>query len=70
MKKIYVALLGRNPSDNLMEKHKIVYVIAENDDEAKVLAKEKWIAEKVHVDGVKSIEEIDGYKISVHNKEL
>jgi len=65
MKKLYVALLGRNPSNNLMEEHKLVYVVAKNDDEAKVLAKKKWLAEKVHIDGIESIDIVDGYRVSL-----
>ena len=63
-KYLYAVLLGGKIRKNhLMEDHHLVFVIAENDKEARKLAKKKWDAEEIHVDGTQKIENIDGYKI-------
>ena len=63
MKKLYIALLGKSSSDDLVEQHKIVYVVAENKKEAEISAKKKWKVLNVHIDGIKMLEKVDGYKI-------
>ena len=65
MKKIYIALLGKSSDNELVEQHKIVYVVAENKKEARILAKKKWKVSGVHIDGIKALEEVDGHKISL-----
>lgn len=63
-KHLYAILLGGKLRDNhLMEDHHLVFVVAENEKEARVLAKQKWQAEEVHVDGTQRIDQVDGYKI-------
>jgi len=65
-KHLYAVLLGgKLRSNHLMEDHHLVFVIAENEKEARVLAKQKWQAEEVHVDGTQRIDKVDGYKISL-----
>ena len=58
-----VLLGGKTRKNHLMEDHHLVFVIAENDKDARTLAKKKWDAEEMHVDGTQKIENIDGYKI-------
>lgn len=58
-------MLGKSSSDELVEQHKIVYVVAENIKEAKISAKKKWKVEDVHVDGIKKLEKVDGYRITL-----
>ncbi len=41
MKKLYIVLLGKSSSDDLVEQHKIVYVVAENKKEVEISAKKK-----------------------------
>ena len=62
--KLYSVLLGgKIRQNNLMEDHHLVFVVAENEKEARVLAKQKWQAEEIHVDGTEQINVVDGYKI-------
>ena len=64
IKYLYAVLLGGKIRKNhLMEDHHLVFVIADNDKEARKLAKKKWDAEEIHVDGTQKIENVDGYKI-------
>lgn len=65
MKKLYIILLGKSASDELVEQHKIVYVVAENKKEAGILAKKKWKASDVHIDGIKFLEKVDNYTIKL-----
>jgi hypothetical protein len=48
-----------------MEDHHLVFVVAEDEKEARKLAKKKWDAEDIHVDGVQKLNSIDGYKINL-----
>ncbi|NTV41551.1 MAG: DUF1543 domain-containing protein [Candidatus Moranbacteria bacterium] len=63
MKKLYIALLGESLENELVENHRVVYVVAENIAQAKEIAKLKWETFGVHIDGIKVLEEVDGYKI-------
>lgn len=66
MKTLWAIYLGGRYSDGFIEDHEIVFVIAENKDEAKILAKAKTkITNDVHCDGVISITNVDGYDISI-----
>ena len=65
-KYLYAILLGgKLRSNHLMEDHHLVFVVAGNEKEARKLAKLKWEAEEVHVDGTQRIEKVDGYRISL-----
>ena len=61
---LYAVLLGGKIRANyLMEDHHLVFVVAENEVEARKLSKEKWNAESIHVDGTQKITAVDGYKL-------
>ena len=64
---LYAVLLGGKIRKNhLMEDHHLVFVVAENETEARKSAKKKWNADTIHVDGVQKISKVDGYKIVLH----
>ncbi len=61
---LYAVLLGGKIRKNhLMEDHHLVFVVAENEIEARKLSKKKWNAEDIHVDGTQRIIKVDGYKL-------
>jgi len=61
---LYAVLLGgKIRKSHLMEDHHLVFVVAENEIEARKLAKKKWDADDIHVDGTQKIIKVDGYKI-------
>lgn len=65
----FAYLGGKMPGDRYGEEHEVVFVVAGNKEEARQLAKEKWageVKEGLHVDCLKEITDIDGWKISVH----
>ncbi|PLX05529.1 MAG: hypothetical protein C0598_14385 [Marinilabiliales bacterium] len=65
-KNLYAILLGGKIRKNhLMEDHHLVFVVAENEKEARKLAKKKWVVEEVHVDGTQLIKRVDGYEVSL-----
>ena len=63
---LYAVLLGGKIRKNhLMEDHHLVFVVAENEIDARKLSKKKWNAENIHVDGTQKITVVDGYKINI-----
>lgn len=65
-KNLYAILLGGKIRKNhLMEDHHLVFVVAQNEEEARKLAKNKWDVEEVHVDGTQLINRVDGYQIKL-----
>ena len=63
---LYAVLLGGKIRKNhLMEDHHLVFVVADNEMEARKLSKKKWDAEDIHVDGTQKISVVDGYKINI-----
>jgi len=67
---LYAVLLGGKIRKNhLMEDHHLVFVVSENEIEARKLAKKKWNAEDIHVDGTQKISMVDGYKIILQKTE-
>ena len=69
---LYAVLLGgKIRENNLMEDHHLVFVVAENEQEARKLSKTKWDAEDIHVDGSQKLNIVDGYQINLEktNKE-
>ncbi len=63
---LYAVLLGGKIRKNhLMEDHHLVFVVAENETEARKLSKKKWDAEDMHVDGTQIINTVDGYQVSL-----
>lgn len=69
-KSLYAVLLGgKLRSHHLMEDHHLVFVVAEDEKTARKLAKKKWQAEEVHVDGTQKLERVDGYNILLQKAE-
>jgi hypothetical protein len=70
-KNLYAVLLGGKLRENhLMEDHHLVFVVAENEKDARTKAKKKWQdAETVHVDGTQLIEKVDGYQVVLERSE-
>lgn len=67
---LYAVLLGgKIRKSHLMEDHHLVFVVAENEIEARKLAKMKWDADDIHVDGTQKITMVDGYKIILQKTE-
>lgn len=65
-KNLYAILLGGKIRKNhLMEDHHLVFVVAENEKQARKLAKKKWDVEEVHIDGTQLINRVDGYQIKL-----
>ena len=64
-----VLLGGKIRKNHLMEDHHLVLVVAENEIEARKLAKKKWNADEIHVDGTQKILKVDGYKIILQKTE-
>lgn len=63
-KELYAVLLGgKIRKDNLMEDHHLTFVVAKDEAEARKLAKKKWNAEEIHVDGTQKLSTVDGYKV-------
>jgi len=63
---LYAVLLGGKIKENhLMEDHHLVFVVAESESEARKLAKKKWDAESIHVDGTQKLTVVDGFKINL-----
>ena len=58
-----VFLGGKIRKNALIEDHELVFVVAQNEIEARKQAKLKWNAEEVHVDGTQCLQVIDGYQI-------
>lgn len=69
-KHLYAILLGgKLRANHLMEDHHLVFVVAKNEPEARKLAKQKWDAEEVHVDGTQRIDQVDGFKINLEKQD-
>ena len=63
---LYAVLLGGKIRENhLMEDHHLVFVVAKSESEARELAKKKWEAEDIHVDGTQKLNLVDGYQINL-----
>ncbi len=70
-KNLYAVLLGgKIRENNLMEDHRLVFVVAENERTARKSAKKKWDAVEVHVDGTQQIKSVDGYKINLEETDI
>jgi len=63
---LYAVLLGGKIRENhLMEDHHLVFVVAESEEEARNLSKNKWDAEDIHIDGTQKLNIVDGYQITL-----
>ncbi|MFH1000589.1 MAG: DUF1543 domain-containing protein [Bacteroidota bacterium] len=71
MEKLFAVLLGgKIRPNNLMEDHQLVFIVAENEKQARKLAKLKWPeADSIHIDGTQLIEQVDGFKISLKKED-
>jgi len=68
-KNLYAVLLGgKLRKHHLMEDHYLVFVVAESEKQARKLAKAKWDAEEVHIDGTQKIEKVDGFRIMLEKE--
>ena len=64
--KLYAILLGGKLRQNhLMENHHLVFVVSDNEENARKQAKQKWNTAEVHIDGTQQINIVDGYKINL-----
>lgn len=65
--KLYEVYLGGEPeAGSIVEPHELVWVVALNEKQAKQKAKLKWLGHgKVHIDGIKQLNTIDGYTINL-----
>lgn len=69
-KNLYAVLLGgKLRKQHLMEDHHLVFVVAESELEARKLAKAKWNAQEVHVDGTQKIKKVDGFRIKLEEEQ-
>ena len=65
-KGLYAVLLGgKLTGHQLMEDHHLVFVVARDEETARKIAKKKWRAESIHVDGTQLISAVDGYQINL-----
>ena len=65
--KLYAVLLGGSGGPGrLAEDHETVFVVADNEQEAKAAAKPKWSGYgRGHVDAISSVEVVDGHAITL-----
>jgi len=65
--KLYAVLLGGSSgSDRLAEDHETVFVVAEDDQSAKRLAKKKWAGRgRAHVDALLALDAVDGFGVEL-----
>ena len=66
---LYVVFLGGSlPPNRIGEDHEIVFVVAKNQMDAEIKAKQKWQGYTnygVHIDSIKKINEVDNYKLEL-----
>ena len=48
-----------------MEDHNLIFVVAENEEKARGLAKQKWKVGDIHIDWTQKLDVVDWYKISL-----
>ena len=70
--KLYLVHTGyydKNISDGFFEQHTNIFIAANTPYEAreKVKKNKEYIDKKMHIDGIKEIENIDGYDIELKN---
>ncbi|QQS15587.1 MAG: DUF1543 domain-containing protein [Candidatus Moraniibacteriota bacterium] len=69
MPKLFIVFLGGRLSDNRMgEDHEVVAVVAEDDSEAKLKAREQWKGldrKSVHIDSMMELSRVGGYAVSL-----
>ena len=69
MPNLFAAVLGGNQTGSrLGEDHEVVFVVAEDEPEARAKAKTKWAGESpagLHVDSIGKLDLVDGYRITL-----
>ena len=70
MKKLYLIHTGyydKNTGDGFYEQHTNILIVAKNAYSAKEKVKlnKDYLEKKMHIDGIKEIENIDGYEIQL-----
>jgi len=64
-----VYLGGHLAADRIGEDHELVFVVADEVEAAKKAAKKKWRGVgRAHVDAIRSVDEVDGYVVSVSQR--
>ena len=63
--KLFIGLLGQVPEGEVIENHKLEFVVSDNKESARKQMLKKWKVGHVHLDGIKELVEVDGYKISL-----
>ena len=68
--KLYLVHTGyydKNVGEGFFEQHTNIFIVAENAHNAREKVKKipEYIEKKMHIDGIKEIEYIDGYDINV-----
>jgi len=62
-----VYLGGGSSSGRLTEDHEVVHVVAQNLEEARRVARGKWMGVgRAHVDAVRLIDVVDGFRVLLH----
>jgi len=64
-KKLFVGLLGQVPEGEVVENHRLEFVVAEDVEDAKTKIISKWDDDHVHLDGIKELQEVDGYRLEL-----
>ena len=68
---VHVGFYDKNVSDGFYESHTNYFIVAEDVKEAKKKAKEihEYKKKKMHIDGIREIESVDGYKVVLERNE-
>ncbi len=65
-----VFLWWKIEKNSLIEDHKLVFVVAKNEKEARKVAKNKWDVIDVHVDWTQRLDMVDWFKINLEKSGL
>ena len=60
---LFVGFLGKISPKSVIEEHRLEFVVAKDINIAKKKVIKKWKSNNVHLDGIKELKKIDGYKI-------
>ena len=68
---VHAGFYDKNVSDGFYESHTNYFIVAEGVKEAKKKAKEihEYKKKKMHIDGIREIDSVDGYKIVLERNE-
>ena len=64
---IHTGYYDKSTSDGFYEQHSNIFIVAKNAHDAreKVKKNKEFLDKKMHIDGIKEIENIDGYNIQL-----